>query len=97
MVTVVLPAMAKELRAFDEVLFPEPSCATCHGEDGAARAWAMPNPKLARLSPDGRFDVEMRHSPDFTMFMVKTMQPRMRELLGDETLDCFRCHLPRDR
>jgi len=45
---------------------------------------------------DGRFVVEMRHSPEFTMFMVQRMQPRMRELLDDPSLDCFRCHLPRE-
>lgn len=91
-----MPAMAAELRRFDATLFAETSCATCHGEDAEARRYAMPNPRLARLSPDGRFVVEMRHSPEFTMFMVQRMQPRMRELLDDPSLDCFRCHLPRE-
>ena len=88
---VVMPEMGKRFRAFDGAVFPEPSCATCHGGEG----FSMPNPDLPRLSPDGRFDLEMRHSPEMTMFMVGVVVPAMRELLGDRELDCFRCHVPR--
>jgi len=88
-----MAAMAEEFRAFDQALFPAPSCTTCHDEG----SWQMPNPKLPPLDPDGRFDVEMRHSPEFTMFMVKRVQPRMRELLEEPGLDCFTCHTRRER
>jgi cytochrome c553 len=91
MEAVVMPAMAARFRAFDGEVFAAPSCRTCHGSEG----FKMPNPGLPRLSPDGRFDLEMRHSPELTMFMFQEVVPAMRELLGEPELDCFRCHLPR--
>jgi len=89
----VMPRMEGVFSAFDASLYPEVTCETCHRSPG----YEMPDPRLPQLSPDGRFDLEFRHSPEITMFMYRDVVPAMRSLLGDPDLDCFSCHLPREQ
>jgi len=89
----VLPRMRDVFTGFDDAIFPEVTCETCHRSPGHR----MPDPRLPRLSPDGRFDLEFRHSPELTMFMYREVVPAMRSVLGDPDLDCFTCHLPREQ
>ena len=53
MSTEVLPAARALFQGFDAERYASVSCATCHGERGAEREWAMPNPDLYALYPTG--------------------------------------------
>jgi cytochrome c553 len=73
------------------------ACATCHGRDGPARGYRMPNPDLlleptpwnTGPSPDPAQAPSARDA-----FMARVVAPEMGRLLGrrDAASGCFACH-----
>ena len=81
----VVPELAPLFRAFDARRFADFGCATCHGDD---RTYAMPNPALPPLHAD-----RARHDARTVAWMTDVIRPTMARLLGDDSLDCMRCHV----
>ena len=102
MSTEVLPAARRLFQGFDAERYSSVTCATCHGEDGAERAWAMPNPSLYALYPTGSAEQQamVRDYPEMVRFMHNHLVPEMRAILGAESYEesshsgfaCFSCH-----
>lgn len=102
MVAEVLPRMAPLFEEYDAQRFADFDCAGCHGDDAAARNWAMPNPNIMALHPTGspeqlRMVEEQR---PMVTFMFQKVLPTMQTLLGAEAYDaetgtgfsCYACH-----
>src|SRR5512140_2276544 len=81
---VVSPAMEKEFAKFDATKYAKMNCSTCHGEASVkAKSFKMPNPDLPKLPEDPiAFRKKMAEKQEMTSFMMKTVKPRMAELLG---------------
>ncbi len=86
MQTTFTPAMERVFARFDEHRYPKTTCATCHGADGEARRYKMPNPDL--LLEDPR---EAMHHDELERFMKEQVTPELSRLLGKKS-DCFACH-----
>lgn len=83
----VMPEMRAVFSEHDAARFAKMSCATCHGADGEARRWKMPNPDLLLEE----HDVATPHAR-MNAFMRDRVTPEMARLLGRPTFDCFGCH-----
>lgn len=102
MSTEVLPAARRLFQGFDAQRYANVSCATCHGDDGAERQWAMPNPSLYALYPTGTPEQRamVQQFPEMVRFMHNHLVPEVRGILGAEEYDaqsdtgfaCFSCH-----
>lgn len=104
---VVTPEMRELFAAFDGRRYGRLGCETCHGRDGAARAWKMPSPDLLleeeAVSASGASAPAPAHhhggpaAADLDTFMKTKVTPRMAELIGGPPgFDCWGCHT-RDR
>ena len=97
MVEITQPEMEQMFRDFDPVAYPEVTCATCHGEDGAAVDYAMPNGVAPLAFSDFPFD---EHEDDrlreVGIWMEDTVIVRMAEYTGEEVavdgMSCLDCH-----
>lgn len=98
----VLPVMGELFADYDADRFGDLSCDTCHGEDAAARDFAMPNPSLLALYPTGsmgQYQMVERY-PMGVQFMYSQVVPAMRTMLGaaeydattHEGFSCYACH-----
>lgn len=103
MVQHVLPRASDLFTSWDAGRYGETfSCATCHGEDAQARAFAMPNPALPVLYPTGTVGQEevLAQYTEACTFMYSRLVPSMQAMLAAETFDpatgrgftCFSCH-----
>jgi hypothetical protein len=94
--------MTERFQSRDATRFASFGCRTCHGEDAAARGFAMPNPGLPVLFPTGSAEQQatVEQHPDAVRFMFQVVVPDMATLLGmptyDETtqqgMSCYHCH-----
>lgn len=102
MTKVVMPEMKSLFVTFDARRFPKMTCATCHGKDGPARGWKMPNPDLLleieAVTPTAS-QAQHHGSPAMDDFMRGKVAPRMAALLGRSPSDpakpgaeCWVCH-----
>lgn len=83
----VLPSMARQFQEHYESNVPELSCVSCHGEDGEAVNYRMPN-GLYPLDPD-RLPTEGRT----VAFMRDVVTPSADRLMtAGGTTTCFSCH-----
>lgn len=102
MSTEVLPAARRLFQGFDAERYASVGCTTCHGEDAAERAWAMPNPSLYALHPTGTPEQRamVEEFPEMVRFMHNHLVPEMQQILGADDYDatartgfsCFSCH-----
>lgn len=100
MKTQVKPQMAAVFKGFDAEVFSAVGCKTCHGKNPKAVGFKMPSPDLPKLDPTGGFKKHKASDPEITEFMMKTVTPKMVELLGVEAwspktpqgFGCFSCH-----
>ena len=92
----VLPFMRELFRDHDEARFADFGCASCHGEDMAARGFAMPNPDIMALPPTGTPAQRqmVRDHPEILRLMFSRVVPAMERLLGAETFDADVCTGP---
>ncbi len=81
MIKTVLPRMKGEFVAFDATRFARMDCATCHGEGAGSGAYAIPNPKLPKLSATDSFARHRQLTPEITHFMLEKVAPDMATLL----------------
>jgi cytochrome c553 len=82
----VMPATKQLFATFDHGRYARMTCATCHGKDGEARRWRMPNPDLL-------LEIEAVNAPgDVNDFMRSKLTPEMARLLGRPSFDCYGCH-----
>lgn len=100
---VITPKMRVAFQQFDGEEFKEFGCDTCHGKQGKARKFKMPNPDIYALpgSPAG-FGALMEKKPKMMKFMAETVKPQMAALLGVHEFDpkkaeaggfgCIACH-----
>lgn len=88
MTSTVMPEMKSLFSAFDRGRYARMTCATCHGKDGEARRFRMPNPDLL-LEPEAR-----QGAGAVNDFMTTKVAPEMARLLGRGSFDCFGCHAP---
>jgi cytochrome c553 len=94
----VLPEMQRMFRAFDARKFARVTCATCHGANGRAVQYRMPN-GLDPLTPS-RIPARYTSQRPMDVFMVRSVLPRMAQLLGKPVatppalagFSCFGCH-----
>lgn len=98
----VVPVMSELFAEYDAERYADLSCDTCHGEGGAERGFAMPNPSLLALYPTGsigQYQLVERY-PNGVQFMFTRVVPAMRTMLGAPEYDaethtgfsCFACH-----
>lgn len=82
MKAVVMPEMAAAFSAFSTKEFPDPSCATCHGENAKDKGFAMPNPDILKLpaTMEGFEKLGQEH-PRGMKFMTDQVKPMMAKLL----------------
>lgn len=102
MVAEVLPRLGPMFEEFDSSRFAGFDCSGCHGDDAAARNWAMPNPSILALHPTGSAEQQqmVRDYPDMCRFMFNRVVPTMQTLLGAQAYDaetqtgfsCYVCH-----
>ena len=91
----VTPRMRALFVAEDPHRYARFTCATCHGRDGPARAYRMPNPDLlleptpwnTAASPDPARAPSARDA-----FMARVVAPELARLLGRPGAGCFACH-----
>lgn len=98
----VVPTMAPLFQAFDDALYSDFGCATCHGDDMQERNAAMPNPDLYALYPSGSPEQKqmVKERRPTLVFMFNKVVPHMRALLGKPVYDndtgegfsCYACH-----
>jgi hypothetical protein len=98
----VLPRMSVLFEEYDAQRFADVDCTTCHGDDAAARSFAMPNPGIVALYPTGSVGQQqtVRDYPEGVRFMYNRVVPTMRTLLGEAEFDaatgqgftCYACH-----
>jgi cytochrome c553 len=94
----VLPEMQRMFRAFDARKFARLTCATCHGANGRAVQYRMPN-GLDPLTPS-RIPARYASQRPMDVFMVRSVLPRMAQLLGKPVapppaltgFGCLGCH-----
>lgn len=86
MTSAVMPEMRSLFSAHDRGRYAQMTCATCHGKDGEARRWRMPNPDLLL-----EIEAVEGHS-GMNAFMKGRVAPEMARLLGRSKLDCYGCH-----
>lgn len=99
MATAVMPRMKERFVAADPHRYARMDCTTCHGQDGAKRGWAMPNPDLLlEPTPWNTGAAPPSEAPSrFDAFMAREIAPEMNRLLGARGgtgAGCFRCHTP---
>jgi hypothetical protein len=97
----VLPNMAKTWQRYEKTDYPETTCARCHGANGEARGYELPN-SLAPLDPQHMPDPNSKDPDEAEMarFMFGQVVPEMTALLDAEPYDpktgrgfyCFECH-----
>jgi mono/diheme cytochrome c family protein len=92
---VVVPNLAPVFRDYDAERFQEFGCATCHGPDAEARAYAMPADLFA-LPLDTTLETARAHDSPMTDFMLDEVFPRFVDLIdaekyGPQTPDGYRC------
>ncbi len=102
MATVVMDAMAPRFQRWRPERFSRFTCASCHGEAPATRAFQMPNPALPPLYPTGhpKQHEMVREHPEAVRFMYNQVTKPMMVLLGMPEYDpttkqgfgCFSCH-----
>ncbi|HRG97210.1 MAG TPA: hypothetical protein PLR99_13245 [Polyangiaceae bacterium] len=93
----VTPRMRALFVAEDPHRYARFACETCHGRDGPARSYRMPNPDLlleptpwnTASSPDPARAPSARDA-----FMARVVAPEMARLLGrpEGASGCFVCH-----
>ena len=96
----VKPQMAAVFKGFDAEVFKAVGCKTCHGKNPKAVGFAMPSPDLPKLDPTDGFKAHKASDPKITEFMMRTVRPKMVEILGVEAwspknpkgFGCFSCH-----
>lgn len=88
---VVMPTMRPLFVESDAERFATFSCASCHGQGAADRAFAMPSTDLPSLGAPAAGSDEA-HTQRMTDFMRNIVKPKMAELLGDSELRCSKCH-----
>ncbi len=98
----VMPRMRALFVARDPHRYAKVTCATCHGRDGPARGYRMPNPALllepspwntGAAPPDGA-------PSEQDAFMARVIAPELGRLLGRGSgtaarapeAGCFACH-----
>ncbi|KYG04034.1 hypothetical protein BE21_48835 [Sorangium cellulosum] len=105
MTDVVVPRMKEIFVAYD-AKYETMDCTTCHGADGAARAYAMPSGQIAPLPNEEVFpewvqDPEHPERMEWTDFMFNQVVPEMADLLQVARFDpttmtgefsCANCH-----
>ncbi len=89
---VVYPAMKTAFQDFDGERFAEFKCQNCHGDDGKAVNYAMPN-AVTPLSKDDPIGDANGIDEEVTKFMMETVVPQMKADLDGEEVNCFSCHL----
>ncbi len=92
--TVVLPTMEKLFKAYDAEGFSDFGCKTCHGEDGEAVNYKLPN-GLYALPPADPVAAAKEYDAEVTAFMQDKVNPEMAKLLGTEVgngFSCMTCH-----
>lgn len=100
MTWMVLPNMARLFQGIRGTQYPELTCRSCHGPDGEANGYRMPNALPAldperMLPPGGRY--ERGH---VSVGMADQVTPTMARLLGKPSYDastkrgfgCLQCH-----
>ncbi|WP_437803494.1 hypothetical protein [Sorangium sp. So ce693] len=102
----VLPRMKEVFVAYDPA-FETMDCTTCHGADGATRAYAMPSPEIAVLPDTEEGFLEYVQDPEhperaeWSTFMFEKVVPEMASLLqrvqydpttGNGDFSCNNCH-----
>ncbi len=98
----VTPRMAELFEGHDAERYAGFSCEGCHGETGADRNYAMPNPDLYTLYATGsqeQLDMVNNQRP-MVNFMFQEVVPAMKELLDapdydaetQEGFSCYYCH-----
>jgi len=93
----VFPKMKDSFKAHDAERFGTFKCQTCHGEDGKANGYKMPNDEIIPLPADNPIEMARDFDAEVTTFMVDVVVPEMGELLG-QTVDAttgkgeFGCH-----
>ncbi len=96
MVGKVMPIMNELFQRQYGSRYPESgiTCATCHGEDGPARGFAMPSAHLMPLPAYGSpaSAALARSMPESIAFMRDTVTPTMGTLLGVDGYRCSHCH-----
>jgi len=97
--SVVLPRMTVVLQEFDPQAYADVTCDTCHGPNGQASGFVMPNPNLPPLPADPT--PVFTSSPAVAGFMASKVVPEMAALLeltpvdpatGQGEFGCFNCH-----
>jgi hypothetical protein len=102
MVREVMPRMGTLFEEHDPERYAGFSCDGCHGEDPAARSFAMPNAGIMALHPTGSPEQQamVRDKREMVVFMFQRVIPTMQTLLGEAPYDettregfsCFACH-----
>jgi cytochrome c553 len=103
---VVMPRMRVAFQTFDAEQFKKVGCDTCHGKEGKARKFKMPNPEMYALpTTPAAFAPILEKKPKMVQFMGEVVKPQMAALLGLPELDpkkpeaggfgCFACHSAR--
>jgi hypothetical protein len=97
---VVYPSMKEAFQSHDAARWGDFSCETCHGDDGKARGYAMPNAVTPLSAADPIADGNAMDA-EVTKFMVEVVVPRMMEHLGTgassadnpDGIGCLSCHV----
>ncbi len=96
MIGKVLPIMKEVFTEHDSERWPaaEYECATCHGEDGPEREYAMPAGNQYRVPEEGTpaYENMRRIFPEMVQFMEEEVTPTMGTILGIENYTCHHCH-----
>lgn len=92
----VFPKMKASFQGHDATTFKKFTCDTCHGDDGKARNYEMPNPGIFPLSKDDPLAAGKDYDEAITKFMSDEVVPQMAELLqekaGPDGFWCMECH-----
>lgn len=94
MVAYVLPIHAELFKEHDAEEYSQFDCASCHGDDGPARNYAMPSRYLPSLPAEGspQWNAARARNPGAWTFMEEQVLPVMRTQLGQPEMTCYACH-----
>jgi hypothetical protein len=105
MMELVMPIMQGHFQAFDDDMYAEFGCPTCHGPEPDERDFKMPDAALPSLpAPDtAEWDEMMQEPSSLVLFMQNDVVPTMAALLGKPAFDpatgegfgCLDCHTTR--
>lgn len=92
----ILPIMKEVFGEHDAERFAPATygCATCHGEDGPEREYAMPPTASYPVPPAGTpaYENMQRIFGPMVAFMEERVTPTMGTLVGNEEYTCHNCH-----